>query len=277
MSSLTFTEKTKIEKLLKMGGGHVSDFTNKTFSWFFSEKVEIDIDSEKYQSNGTSKAKKLNEFWRLESDYLVGKSINELVKYEEEKLPTLSERDDENCKILLQPCKNIASRLMATDNVNLNHLKKTTSIIFNTQYFTEQIRRMEQAVLNDPDLAIGTAKELIETCCKTILSEQGVSISNSADIPALTKNTLKKLNLVPENVSSAAKGSDVIKRVLQNLGAIGNGLAELRGLYGTGHGKHVQSKGLLTRHAKLAVGTASTLVTFLFDTHQETKKSNKQP
>lgn len=87
----------------------------------------------------------------------------------------------------------------------------------------------------------------------------------------LTKETMKELKLVPDGVPDAARGSDVIKRLLSNLGTIGNGLAELRGLYGTGHGKHGKSSGLRARHAKLAVGAASALATFLFETHMETK------
>ncbi|MDR3231671.1 MAG: abortive infection family protein, partial [Synergistaceae bacterium] len=38
---------------------------------------------------------------------------------------------------------------------------------------------------------------------------------------------------------------------------------------GTGHGKDGRSKGLSTRHARLAVGAASTFVRFLFETHIE--------
>ncbi|MDD3182963.1 MAG: abortive infection family protein [Alphaproteobacteria bacterium] len=95
-------------------------------------------------------------------------------------------------------------------------------------------------------------------------------IAGTPDIPTLTKATLKELKLVPEGIPDSARGGDVIKRLLQNLGTIGNGLAELRGLYGTGHGKHGKTEGLSPRHAKLAVGAASTLVTFLFDTHKET-------
>jgi len=41
------------------------------------------------------------------------------------------------------------------------------------QYVHEQIRRMESAIEGDPSLAIGTAKELIETMCKAILEERG--------------------------------------------------------------------------------------------------------
>ena len=112
---------------------------------------------------------------------------------------------------------------------------------------------------------------MIETCCKTILAERGKPVTGTPDIPTLTKETLKELNLVPEGIHEKSRGSKVIKKLLSNLGTIGNGLAELRGLYGTGHGKDGKSGGLSARHAKLAVGAASTLATFLFDTHKETK------
>jgi hypothetical protein len=130
---------------------------------------------------------------------------------------------------------------------------------------------LEASVETDPSLAIGTAKELIETCCKTILAERGKPVLGTPDVSTLTKETLKELKLVPEGIPAAARGADVIKRLLSNLGTIGNGLAELRGLYGTGHGKHGSSMGLSARHAKLAVGAASTLAVFLFETHKETK------
>lgn len=83
-----------------------------------------------------------------------------------------------------------------------------------------------------------------------------------------------ELNLVPETVPEAARGADMIKRLLSNLGTIGNGLAELRNLYGTGHGKHGSATGLSARHAKLAVGADSTLVVFLFETHSEQKQTS---
>ena len=56
-------------------------------------------------------------------------------------------------------------------------------------YVSQQITRMESAVSNDPGLAIGTAKELVESCCKTILTARAVEFSKSADIPELVKLT----------------------------------------------------------------------------------------
>ena len=139
----------------------------------------------------------------------------------------------------------------------------------NLTYVARQITRMESSVENDPDLAIGTAKELVETCCKSILQERGVDIPKKANLPRLVKLTSTELKLSPANIPEAAKASNTIKRLLSNLAVITQGLAELRNQYGTGHGKIATSKGLGARHAKLAVGAASTLAVFLVETHEE--------
>jgi AbiJ-like protein/abortive infection Abi-like protein len=138
-------------------------------------------------------------------------------------------------------------------------------------YVAQQITRMESSVVNDPDLAIGTAKELVETCCKTILTERGVTMPKSADLPQLVKLTSKELQLTPDDIPGQAKAADTIKRLLSNLATITQGIAELRNQYGTGHGKSSKAKGLTSRHAKLAVGAASTLAVFLSETHKAKK------
>lgn len=136
-------------------------------------------------------------------------------------------------------------------------------------YLFQQITRMEAAVNNDPTLAIGTAKELVESCCKTILEARDVSFSKSDDIPKLIKLTAKSLELTPDDIPENAKAVETIKRLLSNLATISQGVSELRNHYGTGHGKSASAKGLGSRHAKLAVGAASTLAVFLAETHNE--------
>jgi hypothetical protein len=143
-------------------------------------------------------------------------------------------------------------------------------------YVSQQITRMEAAINNDPDLAIGTAKELVETCCRTILTERKVEIPKNPDLTKLTKLTCKELELTPDDIPEKAKASETIKRLLSNLATITQGVAELRNHYGTGHGKAASSKGLSPRHAKLAVGAASTLAVFLAETHQVRSKNTKE-
>ena len=140
---------------------------------------------------------------------------------------------------------------------------------FDAPELHRQIERMQSAVEDDPGLAIGTAKELLETTCKTILEQREVPFSENDDLSKLVKETRKALGLVPDNIPNSTKGADSIRRLLSSLGTVVHGLGELRNLYGTGHGKTGKAKGLASRHARLAVGAASTLATFLFETHQE--------
>jgi len=142
------------------------------------------------------------------------------------------------------------------------------------QVLHQQIERMRNAVDDDPALAIGTAKELLETTCKTILADYEVQADPSWDTTRLVKEARAVLRLVPEDVPDSAKGADIIKRLLSNLGQISQGLAELRNLYGTGHGRDGRAKGLPSRHARLAVACASGLATFLFETHQARQEKN---
>ena len=139
---------------------------------------------------------------------------------------------------------------------------------FNLQELHAEIDRLTRAADNDPSLAVGTAKEMVETICKTILKERGIP-SRGEDLPQLIRAVAKELALLPDDIPDHAKGSDVIRRMLSNLNQISQGIAELRNLYGTGHGRDGRFLGIQPRHAKLAVGAAATLGAFLMETHLE--------
>jgi hypothetical protein len=164
-----------------------------------------------------------------------------------------------------------ARRLLADSRTVMQAVQAVASVL-NAEYVSQQITRMETALNDDPELAIGTAKEFVETLCKTILDDLGVAHDAALEFPKLVRLTLKELELVPDQIAAQARGADTIRVLLNNLASISNGLAEIRNLYGTGHGKHARSRGLQRRHARLAVGTASTLGVFLFETYQEKSK-----
>lgn len=84
VSSLTDIEKRYVEKLLKMGGGYVLDYSDARFGEFF-KRHKIDIHDSKYQTYGTSKAKKMRAFWEMAPDVVVGKVLSEMMdSYEAE-------------------------------------------------------------------------------------------------------------------------------------------------------------------------------------------------
>lgn len=117
-------------------------------------------------------------------------------------------------------------------------------------YLHEQMLRMGAAE-RDPALAIGAAKELLETCCKTILEEAGLVADPRWDLPRLLKETTKRLRVTPEHIAADARGAASSRQVLGSLGAVVAGLAELRNEYGTGHGRAADHAGLQARHARL--------------------------
>ena len=115
--------------------------------------------------------------------------------------------------------------------------------------------------------AIGKAKELIESCCKTILNSRKIAWDKNWDVGQLTGETLKILKLMPRDIPEDAPAAAEMKALLGNLRAIATNVAALRNHYGSGHGKSADYKGLSPRHAKLAVGSSITLVEFLWETH----------
>ena len=146
---------------------------------------------------------------------------------------------------------------------------RTVADALDAGWMERQIQRLERSVETEPDLAIGTAKELVETCCKTILGKCGVEYSRSDDLGDLTKAVIKALDLVPDNIPERARGADNIKKILRSLTSIPHNLAELRGLYGTGHGPDGKHKGLQPRHARLAVASAVAFIDFIATTYRE--------
>lgn len=92
MANIKPIDRAKMEPFLFMQGGYVLDFNNFTFSKFVAESVNINIDDAKYCENGPSKAKRLREFFRLESASTVAKLLTDLVEYRRDFLDEMSGR-----------------------------------------------------------------------------------------------------------------------------------------------------------------------------------------
>lgn len=161
-----------------------------------------------------------------------------------------------------------SSRQISNNGTRAVSRARTVADSLDAGWMAKEIARLEHAADRDPALAIGTAKELVETCCKTILAKRGVSISKSDDLGDLTKKLTKELQLVPDAITDEAKGAETIRLILRNLTQITSNLARLRGLYGTGHGRDGQHRGLQPRHARLAVASAVAFIDFVAETYR---------
>lgn len=70
-----------IDDLFEMGGGYVLDFSDRTFSDFFSEELGVDIDGPDYRLDGSSKGKRLRCFLKRCSPELRIRALLALWEY----------------------------------------------------------------------------------------------------------------------------------------------------------------------------------------------------
>lgn len=110
MADLTYIERANIEKFLRMKSGYVMDFSDRTFQEFVGEAVGLDIDNAKYHYASNSKANRLRQFIKVESNYILGKLLSAFCDYWLSKVHTgeIDPKDDEN---LYKECVTIAERL----------------------------------------------------------------------------------------------------------------------------------------------------------------------
>lgn len=139
---------------------------------------------------------------------------------------------------------------------------------FQHSQFDSYCERLLQGANEDPELAIGAAKELVEVVAKYVLAQFGQP-SAQTDFPRLVKDAISCLDLSVDRIPETVKGAAATKQVLAAFNQIVGGMAELRNLYGTGHGRIPTSGRIGARHARLAVGAAITLAQFFLDTLDE--------
>lgn len=268
---MTRKEKAMILEFLNENG-YVLDFSTPEFSKFTIEHFDIDI-IEEY---------KLSKFKSLKAFYDDNKNIQNKILYTFIDFYdyTLSFKDEcstdayyNNRYVKFKKIEHILHRLKGLENRDILsiEIKKDLS----TEYINSLINQMIQLQETNPTTAIGKAKELVETVCKTILERTNETIDKNDSLPKLFNKTRDKLKLNPKEIDDDIKLSNNLKGILQSLVSLTNNLAELRNEYGDGHGKSESYKGLQARHAKLAVGSASTLVNFLWDSFQLRKDDIK--
>ena len=135
--------------------------------------------------------------------------------------------------------------------------------------FNKHAERIRNGIQNDPEQALGSSKELLESVLKAIVRLEGER-TGGEDIHGLLKRALRELDLDTQQKNLA--GGSTIKRTLSSLVQIVVGVAEVRNLYGTGHGRY-KSNELETAHVRLMVGAATAVASFLMEVSNERQKS----
>ncbi len=271
---LTNIEKGQFLKLFNRNG-YVLDFSTADFDAFTMASVGRALCKYYLESKGKS----LNAFINEASDKDCCKLLSDLFEYYELNFereykpdsiassPQYSYGFKEDYAKLYRQCKNIINR----ESHYSSAVSESTAYLknrFSSSYLNAQIDLLSKMRTENPTEAIGKSKELIESCCKTILEEQHISVDKYSDINSLLRRTQKVLHISSENIEDSVPAGDIVKRLFGNLHGVAVGIAKLRNVYGSGHGKSASYKGLEIRHAKLAVGSSLTICEYLWETYE---------
>jgi hypothetical protein len=145
-----------------------------------------------------------------------------------------------------------------------------TAIASGLIHIEEQVKGIELAVADNPGLAFDLAKTVIESTCRTILTERNIIFDENDDLPQLFKVVTTNLPFLPSSASGSVEVRKSLGRVLGGLRAAVQGVCELRNACGfASHGSDSPRPGMEAVQAILAAETADAVVGFLYRVHQQ--------
>lgn len=131
------------------------------------------------------------------------------------------------------------------------------------QFIHDHLRRLGDSVDTDPRLAVSTAKALIESTAKCVLTARGQTYTRGAKVPALVNAAQESLGLAPKSVSDEDRA---LRQALQSLVTLTQSVTELRNSVGIDHGAEEVPKWVRPRHARLVVGAAQVWCQLMLET-----------
>ena len=245
-------------------GGYVLNFSTPSFDEFTFDVVGVGLCS-RY---GLSKGKSLEQYVCDASEQEIIKLFKALIDYYETQQDYNEEREsDKKYGLLYKRCKEVIANIHIETTLLAEHAIQIKQQ-FSSDYISSLVEIMYANQSENPTESIGKAKELIESCCKTILENKGIQMDKKWDVNRLVTETRKLLRITPKDIPENIPEAEAMRALLGSLSTITNNIAQLRNVYGSGHGKSANYKGLQERHAKLAIGCSVTLVNFLWDSYQ---------
>ncbi len=131
------------------------------------------------------------------------------------------------------------------------------------QSIQDHLHRLADSVDTDPRLAVSTAKALIESTAKCVLTARGQTYAPKAKVPALVNAAQESLGLAPKSVSDEDRA---LRQALQSLVTLTQSITELRNSVGIDHGAEEVPRWVRPRHARLVVGAAQVWCQLMLET-----------
>ena len=182
MSSLSYSEKQRFEKLLGMKTGYVSDFSNRTFEEFVWDSVRKEIYDDAFEYASGSKANRLRAFWEREPDHVVAKLLKDLVDYA---------RDLGAEQGLLEGCREAVDRLMQSAPV-----PDLDAIVPNAggrefEVLADAVKKSIEE--NEPEAGLDRLHTFTVKYLRVLCEERGISTEKKKPLHSLLGELLKSL------------------------------------------------------------------------------------
>lgn len=133
----------------------------------------------------------------------------------------------------------------------------------------EQVEALEEAMPDRPGVVVSFCRTIIETTCKTILTDRNVSVDSGWKAPQLVSEAMKYLNLgSSEDGGVDAKLRSGAESLVRGLNQIVQGVVKIRNAHGSAaHGADAYSPLLDSRYAEILARSTDAVVGLLFKTH----------
>jgi hypothetical protein len=156
----------------------------------------------------------------------------------------------------------------SSDDFRMDGARVILTITPGAVHLQQQILAIEKAVTETPALAIDLAKTLVETVCKTVLTDLKVEFGASEDCHGLMKLTLLQLRLFPDGHLKPAEIQDQLTKLTNNLISAVQCLSEIRNREGlASHGRDAFASSLDNLQAEFAARSADAIVRFIWAAH----------
>lgn len=137
-------------------------------------------------------------------------------------------------------------------------------------HIEQQVKSIEQAVVENPGLAFDLAKTLVESTCRTVLGERSIAYDQADDLPKLFRTATQHLPFLPVTASDAAEVRGSLTQTLNGLNTAIQGICEMRNQCGfASHGSGNPRPAMELVQALLAAEAADTIVGFLYRVHRQ--------
>ncbi len=137
-------------------------------------------------------------------------------------------------------------------------------------HIQEQVKALELAVAQNTGLAFDLAKTLVESACKTIITERGSVFDKDDDLPKLFKTVSSCVPFLPVAVAADAGARKSLQQTLNGLNTALQGVCELRNAFGfASHGSDGPRPVMEGIQALLVAQAADAIIGFLYRVHRQ--------